>query len=219
MFFFSHVHDRTDGTTYMGAYAIALDLSNKVSIVLIRTDQMPSIYSAWFICDHTDQIVAIDAITLSLKRSLDHGILSGCDLIADTNIKRWHRQVNYIKHDRHTCTIHVPRDVLLQSARGEFVKNGGLLTGQHSKNTSRPIRTSSSLLWKIIFRRAGILSFSSRRSSEMHTEGYAKLWGEFYSEIRFFFGNPDKCTEDNSIISELDGFVLFELLKSCRGED
>jgi hypothetical protein len=53
----------------------------------------------------------------------------------------------------------------------------------------------------------------------MHTEGYAKLWGEFYSEIRFFFGNPDKCTKDNSIISELDGFVLFELLKSCRGED
>ena len=76
----------------MGAYAIALYLSNKVSIVLIRTDQMPSIHSAWFICDHTDQSVAIDAITLSLKRSLDHGILSGCDLIANTNIKRWHRQ-------------------------------------------------------------------------------------------------------------------------------
>ena len=57
-FFFSHVHDRTDGTTYMGAYAIALYLSNKVSIVLIRTDQMPSIHSAWFIWDHTDQSVA-----------------------------------------------------------------------------------------------------------------------------------------------------------------
>ena len=39
---------------------------------------------------------------------------------------------------------------------------------QHSENTPRPIRTSSSLLWKILFKRAVILSFSSISSTEMN---------------------------------------------------
>jgi hypothetical protein len=121
----SDVHERTDGTTYMGAYATMLDLPNKVSIVLIRTSQMPCIYSAWFICEHTDQSTAINAITSSLKRSLGSGILRNCDIVADTNIKRWHRQANYMKHDRHTCIIYVPRDVLLPHANGKFIDGNG----------------------------------------------------------------------------------------------
>ena len=60
----NHVHGRTDGITDVGAYTMGLDLSSKVSIVIIRTDQMPCIYSAWFVCEHTDQSAAIDAILL-----------------------------------------------------------------------------------------------------------------------------------------------------------
>ena len=34
-----------------------------------------------------------------------------------------------------------------------------------------------------------------------------------------FFGTPDKCTEANNIISELDGSVSFELLKKAAKEN
>ena len=40
--------------------------------------------------------------------------------------------------------------------------------GAVMRATMRPIRTSSSLLWKILFRRAVILSFSSTRGTEMN---------------------------------------------------
>jgi hypothetical protein len=52
-----------------------------------------------------------------------------------------------------------------------------------------------------------------------YTEGYVKLWDEIYSEIRSYFGNPDKCTEANNIIIELDGSVSFELLKRAAEEN
>ena len=45
-----------------------------------------------------------------------------------------------------------------------------------------------------------------------------KLWDEIYSEIRSYFGNPDKCTEANNIIIELEGSVSFELLKKAAKE-
>jgi len=51
-----------------------------------------------------------------------------------------------------------------QSRTKSWLCKGGR---QHSKNTSRPIRTSSSLLWTIIFRRTVILSFSSTRGTKM----------------------------------------------------
>jgi hypothetical protein len=44
------------------------------------------------------------------------------------------------------------------------------------------------------------------------------LWDEIYSEIRSYFGNPDKCTEANNIIIELEGSVSFELLKRAAEE-
>ena len=53
----------------------------------------------------------------------------------------------------------------------------------------------------------------NERYRNEHTERYAKLWDEIYSEIRSYFGNPDKCTEANNIIIELEGSVSFELLK------
>ena len=83
---------------------------------------------------------------------------------------------------------------------------------------NRPIRTCSSLLWKIIFRCAVILSFSSISSTKMHTEGYAKLWDETFSIIQSFFGNHDKCTKANNIISELVGSASFELIKRAAKE-
>jgi hypothetical protein len=51
-----------------------------------------------------------------------------------------------------------------------------------------------------------------------HTPRYAKLWDEIYSEIRSYFGNPDKCTEANNIIIGLEGSVSFELLKRSAKE-
>ena len=51
-----------------------------------------------------------------------------------------------------------------------------------------------------------------------HTPRYAKLWDEIYSEIRSYFGNPDKCTEANNIITGLEGSVSFELLKKAAKE-
>jgi hypothetical protein len=53
----------------------------------------------------------------------------------------------------------------------------------------------------------------NERYRNEHTKRYAKLWDEIYSEIRSYFGNPDKCTEANNIIIELEGSVSFELLK------
>jgi hypothetical protein len=44
------------------------------------------------------------------------------------------------------------------------------------------------------------------------------LWDEIYSEIRSYFGNPDKCIEANNIIIELEGSVSFELLKRAVEE-
>ena len=44
------------------------------------------------------------------------------------------------------------------------------------------------------------------------------MWDEIYSEIRSYFGNPDKCTEANNIIIELEGSVSFELLKKAAEE-
>jgi hypothetical protein len=45
-----------------------------------------------------------------------------------------------------------------------------------------------------------------------------KLWDEIYSEIRSYFGNPDKYIEANNIIIRLEGSVLFELLKRAAEE-
>jgi hypothetical protein len=58
----------------------------------------------------------------------------------------------------------------------------------------------------------------NERYRNEHTEGYAKLWDEIYSEIRSYFGNPEKCTEANKIIIELEGSVSFELLKRAAEE-
>jgi hypothetical protein len=58
----------------------------------------------------------------------------------------------------------------------------------------------------------------NKRYRNEHTELYAKLWGEIYSEIRSYSGNPDKCTEGNNIIIELEGSVSFELLKRAAEE-
>ena len=58
----------------------------------------------------------------------------------------------------------------------------------------------------------------NERYRNEHTERYAKLWDEIYSEIRSYFGNPDKCTEANNIIIELEGSVSFELLKKAAEE-
>ena len=44
------------------------------------------------------------------------------------------------------------------------------------------------------------------------------MWDEIYSEIRSYFGNPEKCTETNNIIIELEGSVSFELLKRAAEE-
>ena len=41
------------------------------------------------------------------------------------------------------------------------------------------------------------------------------MWDEIKSEIRSYFGNPDKCTKANNIIIELEGSVLFEVLKKA----
>jgi hypothetical protein len=46
-----------------------------------------------------------------------------------------------------------------------------------------------------------------------HTEWYAKLWDEIYSEIQSFLGNHDECTKANSIVMKVEGYVLSELLK------
>ena len=51
-----------------------------------------------------------------------------------------------------------------------------------------------------------------------HTEGYAKLWDETFSIIQSFFGNHDKCTKANNIISELVGSASFELIKRAAKE-
>ena len=58
----------------------------------------------------------------------------------------------------------------------------------------------------------------NERYRNEHTERYAKLWDEIYSEIRSYFGNPDKCTEANNIIIGLEGSVSFELLKRSAKE-
>jgi len=54
----------------------------------------------------------------------------------------------------------------------------------------------------------------NERYRNEHTERYAKLWDEIKSEIRSYFGNPDKCIEANNIIIELEGSGSFELLKN-----
>jgi hypothetical protein len=51
-----------------------------------------------------------------------------------------------------------------------------------------------------------------------HTKRYAELWDEIYSEIRSYFGNPDKCIEGNNIVMKVDGSVSFELLKKAAEE-
>jgi hypothetical protein len=58
----------------------------------------------------------------------------------------------------------------------------------------------------------------NERYRNEHFERYAKLWDEIYSEIRSYFGNPDKCTEANNIITGLEGSVSFELLKKAAKE-
>jgi hypothetical protein len=58
----------------------------------------------------------------------------------------------------------------------------------------------------------------NERYQNEHTEGYAKLWDEIYSEIRYNFGNPDKCTEGNNIVMKVVGSVSFELLKKAAEE-
>jgi hypothetical protein len=58
----------------------------------------------------------------------------------------------------------------------------------------------------------------NKRYRNAYTEDYAKLWDEIYSKIRSYFGNPDKCTEANNIIIELEGSVSFELLKKAAEE-
>jgi hypothetical protein len=44
------------------------------------------------------------------------------------------------------------------------------------------------------------------------------LWDEIYSEIRSYFGNPDKCIEGNNIVMKVVGSVSFELLKKAAEE-
>jgi hypothetical protein len=44
------------------------------------------------------------------------------------------------------------------------------------------------------------------------------LWDEIYSEIRSYFGYPDKSIEANNIIIELEGSGSFELLKKSAEE-
>ena len=58
----------------------------------------------------------------------------------------------------------------------------------------------------------------NERYRNEHFERYAKLWDEIYSKIRSYFGNPDKCTEANNIIIELEGSGSFELLKKSAEE-
>jgi hypothetical protein len=59
----------------------------------------------------------------------------------------------------------------------------------------------------------------NERYRNEHTEGYyAKLWDEIYSEIRSYFGNPDKCTQANNIVMKVVGSVSFELLKKAAEE-
>ena len=58
----------------------------------------------------------------------------------------------------------------------------------------------------------------NERYQNEHTERYAKLWDEIYSEIRSYFGNPDKCIEGNNIVMKVDGSVSFELLKKAAEE-
>jgi len=59
----------------------------------------------------------------------------------------------------------------------------------------------------------------NKQYKNAYTKGYAKVWDEIYSKIRSFFGNPDKCTQANNIIIELDGSVLFELRKRAAEEN
>jgi hypothetical protein len=58
----------------------------------------------------------------------------------------------------------------------------------------------------------------NERYRNEHTERYAKLWDEIYSEIRSYFGNPDKCTEGNNIVMKVVGSVSFELLIKAAEE-
>ena len=58
----------------------------------------------------------------------------------------------------------------------------------------------------------------NKRYRNEHTKRYAKLWDEIYSEIRSYFGNPDKCIKANNIIIELEGSGSFELLKKSVEE-
>ena len=58
----------------------------------------------------------------------------------------------------------------------------------------------------------------NERYRNEHTKRYAKLWDEIYFEIRSYFGNPDKCTEANNIIIELEGSVSFEHLNKAAEE-
>jgi hypothetical protein len=60
--------------------------------------------------------------------------------------------------------------------------------------------------------------FLLNKQYKMHTEGYAKLWDETFSIILSFFGNHDKCTKANNIISELVGSASFELIKRAAKE-
>jgi hypothetical protein len=58
----------------------------------------------------------------------------------------------------------------------------------------------------------------NERYRNEHTERYAELWDEIYSEIRSYFGNPDKCIEGNNIVMKVVGSVSFELLKKAAEE-
>jgi hypothetical protein len=111
------------GTTHRTKYAIHLDIKTGVEIIFMRVNEVPSVYSVWYVAKEDIAYTTLDRILSCVKRSLYVYKLKGCELIADVNVSRWHIQVKHMKEPNILCTVYISHDLLHSDSQGEF-KNG-----------------------------------------------------------------------------------------------
>ena len=96
-----------------------------VYIMPTKTSQVCSIYSVWYICNNSCQRDDIGCIIPSMSSSLQNITLIWYTLIADANLRAWHRQVKYMVQPNSLCVIDVLTNVLVTDTQGKFIRGTG----------------------------------------------------------------------------------------------